>query len=254
MLVLCIMDTTTVVSTPPVIDPLDVNDFEVSAGTIAGKNKRLCPCCKKNYKVEDLGPHVKSKHPVFWSALFTVDTLQTSIDTKGLVHCSIAYGDHDQKFMVCLACDSIRTTDRNHFQKNGKLHEDSHYEKCTQMIAVRKGIQYVPKAQTDMEKLLTQLDKYKRMAKMCEHNHSDIAAAMSDKEDAEVKLAQVELHNKELTSMLQKRVKELNDSRKIASMCIGAISNITKDLGHVDRVDKVMKGIGAMVDVLRLML
>lgn len=247
------MDTTTVV-TPPVIDPLDINDFEISAGTQQGNKKRQCPCCKKNFKVEDLGPHVKSKHAAFWSALFTVETLQASIDTKGLAHCSVAYGDHDQKFMVCLACDSIRTTDRNHFQKNGKLHEDTHYEKCTQMIAVRKGVQYVPKAQTDMEKLLTQLDKYKRMAKMCEHNHSDVGAAISDKEDAEAKLAQVELDNKHLTILLQKRVKELNDHSKIANMCISAISGITKDLGHADRVDKVMKGIGAMVDALRHLL
>lgn len=248
------METTTIVSTPPVIDPLDVNDFEVSAGTIAGKNKRLCPCCKKNYKVEDLGPHVKSKHPVFWSALFTVDTLQASIDTKGLVHCSVAYGDHDQKFLVCLACDSVRTTDRNHFQKNGKIHEDSHYEKCTQMIAVRKGVQYVPKAQTDMEKLLTQLDKYKRMAKMCEQNHSDIGAAISDKEDAEAKLAQVELDNKHLSTLLQKRVKQVEDHKKIAHACIGAISGITSDLGNNERIYKVHKAVETMIGVLRLML
>jgi len=245
------MDTTTVVSTPPVIDPIDINDFEISAGTLHGNKKRLCPCCKKNYKVEDLGPHVKSKHPAFWSALFTVETLEASIDTKGLVHCSVAYGDHDQKFMICLACDSIRTTDRNHFQKNGKLHEDSHYEKCTQMIAVRKGIQYVPKAQTDMEKLLTQLDKYKRMAKMCEHNHSDIGAAMSDKEDAEVKLAQVELHNKELTSTLEKRVKELNEHSKYANLCLGTIKHMSNKLGNADNI---MRGLGQISEALRKML
>ena len=169
----------------PIVDPeLFQNDFEISAGTLVGKNYRDCPVCKKKQKVERLGEHVHKHHPEFWSALFSIESLEASITEKALVKCTIAEGDHDQKFLICLACDSIRTTDRNHFQKNGEIHLNTHIETATKMIAARKGTKYVPKKQTDIENLLTQLDKYKRRAKMCEHEHSDVGAAICDRDDA----------------------------------------------------------------------
>ena len=177
-----------------------------------------------------LGPHVKKLHAPFWSALFTVDTLQTSIDNKQLVACTVAEGDHDQKFLICLACDSIRTTDRNHFQKNGKIHEDAHYEKCTQMIATRKGTQYIPKSQTDMEKLLTQLDKFKRKAKMCEHDHQDMAEIIADKEDAEQEVAMLKMQINDLSDTITRLKEKDFKNRKIAVHCTTAISRMHDDL------------------------
>ena len=224
--------TTEIVDTPHIVDPEEVNDFEISVGTLVGKNKRNCPCCKKMFKVEALGPHVKKSHPPFWSALFTVESLQSSIENKQLVSCTVADGDHDQKFLICLACDSIRTTDRAHFKKNGKIHEDAHYEKCTQMIATRNGVQYIPKAKTDMEKLLTQLDKYKRIAKICEHEHSDVGAAIADKEDAEMKVAQLLKENNELRSSLEERVENLNKNRKNAIGCIKYLKQMNNDFPY----------------------
>jgi len=228
------MDSTSteIVTTPRIVDPEEVNDFEISVGTIAGKNKRNCPCCKKSFKVEELGRHVKKSHLPFWSALFTIESLQSSIENNQLVSCTVAEGDHDQKFLICLACDSIRATDRAHFKKNGKIHEDAHYEKCTQMIATRRGVSYVPKAQTDMEKLLTQLDKYKRMAKMCEHEHSDVALAVIDKEDAEQRAAALEKENNELRLALQKQTKEYNHTKNGARACIKTLMQMSNDFPY----------------------
>jgi hypothetical protein len=211
----------------PIADPdLFENDFQLSAGTIDGRNKRECPVCKKIHKVESLGAHVKKNHPAFWTSLFSIDSLQESIVNKALVKCSVAYGDHDQSFLVCLACDSIRTTDRNHFHKNGEVHLNSHLETATKMIASRAGKAYVPKSQTDNEKLLTQLDKYKRMAKMCERDHSDIGAAICDLEDAQVRIKELELMvkrldmgNRNLESILEvkdKMMRDVADAAKFA--------------------------------------
>jgi hypothetical protein len=167
-----------------VIDPEPFqNDFELSANTIKGKVKRDCPVCKKSHKVEQLGEHVHKQHPEFWSALFSIESLEKAIQNKSLVRCTIAESDHDQAFLVCLECNSIRTTDRNHFQKNGDRHLEGHLEIATRMIAKRRGVKYVPRAQTDMENILRQLDKFKRQAKYCEHEHSDIGAVIAEKED-----------------------------------------------------------------------
>jgi len=171
-------------STPIVDAELFQNDFMISAGTTKGKTYRDCPVCKKKQKVERLGEHVHKHHPDFWTALFSIESLQKAIDDKALVPCTVAEADHDQKFLVCLACDSVRTTDRNHFQKNGEIHLNTHLETATKMIATRRGVKYVPKKQTDIEALLTQLDKYKRQAKMCEHEHADVGAAICDRDDA----------------------------------------------------------------------
>jgi len=211
----------------PIADPeLFENDFVISAGTIKGNVKRDCPVCKKSHKVELLGPHVKKSHPAFWASLFSIETLQECIINKALVKCTIAYQDHDQPFLICLACNSVRTTDRSHFQKNGEVHLNSHMEAATKMIATRGGTAYVPKSQTDMEKLLTQLDKYKRIAKICEHEHSDIGAAICDLEEAQVRIKELELtvkrldrSNVNLESILEakdKRIRDLADTAKLA--------------------------------------
>jgi hypothetical protein len=99
-------------------------------------------------------------------------------------------------------------------------------ETATKMIAARAGKAYVPKSQTDTEKLLTQLDKYKRMAKICEHEHSDVAAAVIDLEEAQVRIKELELtvkrldrSNMNLESILEakdKRIRDLADAAKHA--------------------------------------
>lgn len=208
----------------PIVDPEPFqNDFEISVGTKMGVNSRICPVCKKKQKVERLGEHVHKHHPEFWAALFSVESLQKAIDDKALVACTIAEADHDQKFLVCLACDSIRTTDRNHFQKNGEVHLNSHLEMATRMIATRRGVKYVPKAETDMQKLLAQLDKYKRIAKMCEHEHGDVGAAIADKEEAEreaAELRQTVEHLKKGSLNLQKIIKEKDEMMAGINMAI----------------------------------
>jgi hypothetical protein len=212
------MDTTTIVDPEPF-----QNDFELSVGTKMGVNSRICPVCKKKQKVERLGEHVHKHHPEFWAALFPIESLQKALDDKALVACTIAEADHDQKFLVCLACDSVRTTDRNHFQKNGEVHLNSHLEMATRMIATRRGVKYVPKAETDMQKLLTQLDKYKRIAKMCEHDHSDVGAAIADKEEAErepAELRQTVEHLKKGSLNLQKIINAKNEMMANINMAI----------------------------------
>lgn len=210
----------------PIVDPeLFQNDFQISAETTGGKKYRDCPVCKKVQKVERLGEHVHKHHPDFWSALFSTESLQKAIDDKALVPCTVAEGDHDQKFLVCLACDSVRTTDRNHFQKNGEIHLNTHLETATKMIATRKGVAYVPKKVTDMENILRQLDKYKRMAKMCDHEHTDLGAALADRDDAIHEMIQlkatVERLNrgtKNLESILELKDKYLEDINKAIKM------------------------------------
>jgi len=247
------MDTPTTIVDP---EPFQ-NDFELSVGTKMGVNSRICPVCKKSQKVERLGEHVHKKHPEFWAALFSIESLQKAIDDKALVACTIAEADHDHKFLVCLACDSVRTTDRNHFQKNGEVHLNSHLEMATRMIATRRGVKYVPKAQTDMQKLLTQLDKYKRMAKMCEHEHSDVGAAIADKEEAEREnidlkqtVARLNKGTINLESILETKDKMLTDVNKAIQT---VVASLTGDKPLKDRdvlaFGKIMAAISRTIQV-----
>jgi len=211
------------------VDPELLKDFEPSVGTISGINKRYCPSCKKGCKVERLGEHVKKTHPEFWEALFTIETLQQSIDTKSLVRCTIAEGDHDQKFLICLACDSVRTTDRDHFKKNGDVHANQHYEIATKMIAKKQGVKYVPRATTNMEKLLTQLEKYKRRAFECDRDHQDICVMECDRDDALMNLAEVQTkldHAEKDVAFLTKRLEYKN---KILSAMAKAVTDAFKN-------------------------
>jgi hypothetical protein len=210
-----------------IVDPTEFVDteFVLTDGTIMGKKVRPCPCCEKSYKVERIGEHVKKFHPAFWSALFTVETLQASIDNTTLVSCTIAEKDHDQNFLVCLACDSIRTTDRSHFKKNGKVHTDLHIEMCTKMIANKQGKEYVPKSKTDLLKLQEQLDKYRRMAATCQRDHADLGALICDKEEAERELLKIKIARIDLEDAMKKHVVK----QKYAAQILSRVSSIIAD-------------------------
>jgi hypothetical protein len=223
------------------VDPTQIveNDFVLTAGTTMGVRTRPCPCCKKTYKVERLGEHVKKYHKDFWLALFTVGTLQASIEDKALVKCTIAENDHDQKFLICLACDSIRTTDRDHFKKNGEVHSNQHYEACTKMIAEKQGVAYVPKSKTDMEKILAQLDKYKRKAALCDRDHSDLGALICDKEDAEQMLEQIRIGKMDLEDGMKKHVKKADEMRKMFGELARLAREATKHIPGGAGADKI---------------
>jgi hypothetical protein len=211
------------------VDPELLKEFEPSVGTVSDINKRYCPSCKKGFKVARLGEHVRKAHPEFWEALFTVETLQHSIDNKCLVRCTIAEKDHDQKFLICLACDSIRTTDRDHFKKNGKIHSDQHFEAATKLLAKKKGEQYVPLATTNMEKLLTQLDKYKRRAFECDRDHDNFSLLESERDDALMSLAAAETKLKQADRDAASLTKRLEYKNKVLSAVAKAVMDTFKN-------------------------
>lgn len=236
-----------------IVDPTTIveDEFVLTAGTTMGTRYRACPSCSKNYKTERLGEHVKKYHPAFWEALFTVDTLQASIDNKCLVSCKVAEKDHDQNFLICLACDSLRTTDRNHFEKNGEAHSNQHYDAAMKLIAKKKGTTYVPKAKTDMNKLLEQLDKYKRRHAECQRDHGDVSIAIVEKEEAQENLLKVEAQQRDYEDNMRARTKREQDLRKTLSYA----DTIIKDLYHnipSGQADKFARGLNALAEALRM--
>jgi len=212
-----------------IVDPELLKEFEPSVGTVSGVNKRFCPSCKKGCKVERLGEHVKKAHPEFWDALFTVETLQHSIDNKCLVRCTIADNDHDQKFLICLACDSVRTTDRDHFKKNGDVHANQHYEMATKMIAKKQGVKYVPRATTNVEKLLTQLEKYKRRAFECDRDHEDVCLMVCERDDAIMKLAEVQTALDHVQREAESLAKRLVYKNRVLSSIANTMMEVFRD-------------------------
>lgn len=235
-----------------ILDPHDValalTDFQPSIGTIDGKNKRACPSCKKEFKVERLGEHVKKHHPEFWDALFTVETLEASIKNEDLVKCSIAEDDHDQKFLICLACDSIRTTNRDHFKKNGKTHANQHYEMATKMIAKKKGVAYLPKYKTDLETALTMLDKYKRYHHDCLRDHEDVTCAILDKEELQMELIKTKKELDDVTRIAQRHVKTLNYQRLLFKQIYESIRTTANLMPNTPNFEKLIKGMGVIME------
>ena len=234
-----------------IVEQDDINhllndEFQSSTGTIGGKNKRPCPGCKKDIKVDRLGEHVHKLHPALWDGLFTVETLQESIDQKQLVKCTMAEGDHDTKFLICLACDSIRTTDRNHFQKNGKVHIDQHCEIATKMIAKKNGVSYVPKYKSDLETALALIDKLKRQRAICEKEHFDVALAVAEKEDAEIQRMETEKRLEYDHQFMKANVKII-DTKKAALRDIAASLQTLSSQIPSSLEDKFVKAYGAIM-------
>ena len=228
------------------VEKLLNDEFQLTDGTIAGKNKRACPGCKHIFKAERLGEHVHKLHPALWDGLFTVETLQESIDQKQLVKCTIAEGDHDTKFLICLACDSIRTTDRNHFQKNGKVHIDQHCEMATKMIAKKNGVAYVPKYKSDLETALALIDKLKRQRAICEKEHFDVALAVAEKEEAQMERMETEKRLEYDHQFMKRNVKVIDTKN-------AALRDIAKNLQTLSSLipssieDKFVKAYGAIM-------
>jgi hypothetical protein len=183
------------------------NDFQLSAVTLSGKTIRNCPVCERSFKVERIGEHVRKNHHEFWLNLFTVESLNHSIDHQQLIKCTVQEKDHDQKVLVCLACNSLRTTDRDHFNKNGEVHATIHYEACAKMIAEKQGTLYLPKDKAEIETLRQQLEVFKRKAAMCDRDHSDMGALMCDKESAEYRADMVALEMVHREDGMRKHVK-----------------------------------------------
>ena len=54
------------------------------------------------------------------------------------------------------------------------------------MLAKKKGVAYVPKYKSDLETALALIDKLKRHRAMCERDHSDVALAIAEKDEADM--------------------------------------------------------------------
>lgn len=221
--------------------------FELSAGTIAGRNKRFCPCCKKEFKVERLGEHIKKSHPEYWTQAFTVEALEHAIAENRLVGVKVAYEDHDQDFLICLACNSIRTTDRNHFQKNGQRHLDQHKEECKKMLASKTGQKYTTKDEDVMTRVLKQLDKLKRDEAYCRKYHSDETMDKLTDAEREIQILKDKMIDLESErNSLQRCYKEQKETGRVLYQCLKVISD---DLLNVynrkqESLDRTSKLIG----------
>ena len=164
------------------------NDFQLSAGTLMGVRSRPCPCCKKMFKTERLGEHIRKMHNDFWNGAFTVQALEAAITEKRLASITTEYEDHDQNYLVCLACNSIRTTDRNHFTKNGERHLNAHIEECKKLLAQKTGKKYTPEAVSIITNLQLQLDHFKRLDAYCRKHHTEDTETSDKLQAAEAKL------------------------------------------------------------------
>jgi len=149
-------------------------DYQLTASTTNGVKDRKCPCCNKLFKTERLGAHFKKAHLTEYEALFTVPFLTSSIENKALVGFTIQYQECDTKFLHCLSCLSVRTTDRNHFGKN-PTHKAEHVELAEKMIAKKTGVKYINTSITATEKLQRDLEKVRRELKLkqkeCHEEH-----------------------------------------------------------------------------------
>ena len=150
------------------------NDYQLSASTSGGNKTRGCPVCKKLFKMERLGKHVREKHRTEYEALFTVARLSDCIEHKQLTKFTVQYEEKDTDFLHCFACCSVRTTDRNHFQGK-ETHLAEHVELAEKLIAKKTGVKYVPVTTTEVAKLKRELDRVKRDAKIdrknCDEEH-----------------------------------------------------------------------------------
>jgi cell division protein FtsB len=160
----------------------------MTSSTSGGVKERGCPCCKKKFKMERLGGHFKKIHPTEYYDLFKVPDLSASIENKGLVGFTVVYEECDTKFLHCLSCLSVRTTDRNHFEKN-PTHLAEHIEIAEKMIAKKTGVKYINPNVTAVEKLQRDLEKVKRELKLkqkeCheEHGQYDTYILLKTKEN-----------------------------------------------------------------------
>jgi hypothetical protein len=241
------MDTTHIVEQEDIEQILN-GEFQISAETTGGKKNRACPGCKKQCKVDRLGDHVKKEHPALWDGLFTVETLQASIDNKQLVKCTIAEGDHDQKFLICLACNSIRTTDRDHFKKNGKIHSDQHYEAATKMIAKKNGTTYVPKYKTDLDTALAKLEILRRKQAECERDHSDTALAISEREEAQIETLLTKRQMEFEHTIMKKHVIAIDNKNKQLHAIAAGLKNIYSDMPK-GASEKYIRGLGLICEL-----
>jgi len=240
------MEATHIIEQEDVVKLLN-DEFQISAETTSGKKKRPCPGCKQEVKVERLGEHVHKLHPTLWDGLFTVETLQESIDQKQLVKCTIAEGDHDTKFLICLACDSIRTTDRNHFQKNGKVHIDQHCEMATKMIAKKNGVAYVPKYKSDLETALALIDKLKRQRAICEKEHFDVALAVAEKEEAQMERMETEKRLQHDHHYMKAHVKLIDTKNAALRDIAKSLQTLSSLIPSSLAEDKFVKAYGAIM-------
>jgi hypothetical protein len=181
----------------------------MTTSTTGGIKDRACPCCKKKFKMERLGNHFKKVHPTEYYELFKVPALTASIENKGLVGFTVEYEQADIKFLHCLSCLSVRTTDRHHFEKN-PTHLTEHIEIAEKMIAKKTGVKYVNPNITVVEKLQRDLEKVKReltiKRKEChdEHGQYDTYILLKGKE------------NDILTTRNEELQKELNELKVTA--------------------------------------
>jgi hypothetical protein len=118
------------------------------------------------------------------------------------------------------------------------------------LIAKKKGVAYVPKAKTDMNKLLEQLDKYKRKHAECQRDHGDISIAICEKEEAQENLLKVEAQQRDYEDNMRARTKRERDLREVLSY----VDKVLKDLYNnipSGQADKFARGLNAVAEALR---
>ena len=186
---------------------------ELTASTSKGIKYRLCPCCKKEFKMELLGSHVKIKHPKEYEALFTNAEISACIESQTLIKCKVAYDDSDVNFLHCFACNSIRTTDRGHF-KDKEEHLKEHIALAQAMSARKTGVVYIPASIGELQKyknkLFTTERLYKQSIKDCyeEHGQFEIHNAVNLAEIARLSAENDELKQELKDALGREKVKD----------------------------------------------
>jgi len=207
--------------------------YEVSNSTTGGFKQRACPCCKKLFKMERLGPHFKEKHPTEYNDLFTVARLTSAIQEKKLVAFTVETEERNIDYLHCFACCSVRTTDRNHF-KDKDTHLAEHLELAEKLIAKKTGVAFMPVNTTEIEKLKRKYinieREYAHFRKDCNDEHGQFEAhnTVNTKKitDLEERVAELEKkldEEKAYSTTRGKRVEHLETAIKVCSLGCKAI-------------------------------
>ena len=202
------------------------NVYEATGSTSKGIKSRDCPVCKKQTKMERMGKHIMTEHPVEYAAYFTVPCLTDCIEKKGLVRFKVEYDQGDMEFLHCFACTNIRTTDRGHF-KDKDTHLDEHLDIAAKMIAKKTGVSFVPANIGEIEKLRRKLfnvtREYKQSSKLCDDEHGQFDAHNA------INLAEIATLTDEVAT-LKKELVELKAESKWRGDSLNAMTKWIKDI------------------------
>lgn len=188
--------------------------------------------------MERLGNHFKKVHPNEYYDLFTVPALTASIENKGLVGFTVVYEQCDTKFLHCLSCMSVRTTDRQHFEKN-PTHLAEHIEIAEKMIAKKTGVKYINPNITVVEKLQRDLERVKRELKLkqkeCydEHGQYDSYILLKAKENDNLtaRVEELEEQMKQLNIKAETRGNRIEYLEKFMKNITPSLKTVQDEIG-----------------------